>query len=215
MSDSASGEAGNSDYDGEPFPTVGGRAKQSFETGSTGSNASTGPAGNSSTGQSATAGGGGTSESAKGSGGQGASGNGGSSSANQQSSSASASMSFDASQSLAQSRGGNWALPTMQADAVGIRRPIKVVCDRDKIVLVPERATREEVQIFRHNGAVPGVIDPFVDAVQARLKGWGIAGHGIYWRPILQVQIQNEAYAPYRQLMQLLDKSGIEVTHEP
>ena len=206
--------SGNSNYEGDPFPSVGGTNGTSG-TGADSAGNSEGPTGNSATGQSTTAGGGGTSESATGSGGQGASGNGGSSSVNQQSSSASASMSFDATQSLAQSRGGNWALPTMQDNAVGIRRPIKVVCDREKIVLVPERATPEEVQIFRHNGAVPGVIDPFVDAVQARLKSWGIAGHGIYWRPILQVQIQNEAYAPYRQLMQLLDKSGIEVTHEP
>ena len=58
------------------------------------------------------------------------------------------------------------------------------------------------------------MIDPFVNAVQARLEGWGIAGQGIFWRPVLQVDVRSDAEGRYRQLLQLLDKSGIEVSRE-
>lgn len=164
------------------------------------------------------AGAGGNSSTATGSGGKGASGSGGSSGSQGQAASsgmAASATNFNSNQSLANGRGRNWALPPSQPDAVGIKRPIKVMCSGETLLLVPERGTRQEVQIFRHNGAVTGVVDPFVEAVRSRMETWGIAGRGIYWRPVLQVQIRDNADANYNQLLKLLENSGIEVTREP
>ena len=118
-------------------------------------------------------------------------------------------------QSLAQSRGSGWALPGTGAEDVGIKRPVRIVCDQQQLKILPERGTRTELQIFRHDGSIPAVIDPFVNAVQDRLQSWGIAGQGIFWRPVLRVQVQGNAENNYRHLLQLLDQSGIEVTREP
>lgn len=159
---------------------------------------------------------GGSSANASGGGGRGATGSGGNGSSNPQSAGQPGSaFSAQASSSLADSRGSGWATPSMQQDAVAIQRPIYVLCDGDSISLLPERGTAQQIEIFRHRGSVPGVVDPFVESVQARLKGWGIAGQGIYWNPVLQVKVQQNADAVYRQLQQLLNNSGIEVTREP
>ena len=90
-----------------------------------------------------------------------------------------------------------------------------MLSERQRLILVPEKGTRQELQIFRHDGSIPAVIDPFVDAVQARLQSWGIAGQGIYWRPVLQIRVHDDASENYQQLLQLLDNSGIEVIREP
>ena len=126
-----------------------------------------------------------------------------------------ASNDFNTMQSLASRRGSNWALPDSRSSAVGIKRPINVICNPNAILLVPEKGTRQELQIFRHDGSVQAVVDPFVDAVRSRLESWGIAGQGIYWRPVLQIQVQQRADGNYRQLFKLLENSGIEVTREP
>lgn len=81
-------------------------------------------------------------------------------------------------------------------------------------MLIPENGSRDELKIFRHRGSLPAVIDPFVQAIQSRMNGWGIAGQGIFWRPVLEVQVQNDSDGKYRQLLQLLDQSGIEVARK-
>lgn len=191
---------------------------QGIETANSGRGSTAGVAGpggdfDEGTANAADSGGGGSSTTASGAGGSGTSGGGGQSTS--PSGESTSGNSFQTTQSLSQSRGKNWALPLSQVDAVGIKRPIHVVCDDERIWLVPERGTRQEVQIFRHDGSISAVVDPFVDAVRARLDSWGIAGRGIYWRPVLQVQIRDQGLGSYRQLWQLLEDSGIEVTREP
>ena len=121
----------------------------------------------------------------------------------------------DASSSLAYTRGADWALPSGSQGSVAIKRPIRVVCEPSRLVLVPERGTGDKVKLFRHQGAVGGVVDPFVNSIQQRLKSWGIAGHGIYWQPVLQIDVKQGAEASYEQLDQLLKDSGIKVTRLP
>jgi len=156
---------------------------------------------------------GGNSATATGSGGQGSSGSGGSSSNNAASAGASAQM--GATSSLSQNRGSNWAVRGSSQDAVGIQRPIYIVCNQETIALIPERGTTQEFETFRHHRNVHSVVDAFVDSVQSRLESWGIAGQGIYWKPVLQVRVDANSDLIYQQLRQLLNDSGIEVTREP
>lgn len=158
---------------------------------------------------------GGTSADATGAGGKGTTGSGGDGSAAAQSGAASGGSPFgDTPASLAESRGSGWATANMQHDAVGIQRPIYIVCDHESIALLPERGTTQELQVYRHRGSIENVLDAFVGSVQDRLEGWGIAGQGIYWKPVLQIKVKN-ADVVYQQLLHLLDDSGIEVTREP
>lgn len=125
---------------------------------------------------------------------------------------ASSGQAFGVPQNLAQSRGKNWALPNVGSNDVGIRRPIRVSFRKDRLLIHPEKGTKEELQIFRHDGNVQAVVDPFVEAIRHRMDSWGIAGQGIFWRPILQAQVQSDSTSTYRQLLDLLEDSGIEVT---
>ncbi len=122
---------------------------------------------------------------------------------------------FNPFESLAQSRGDNWALPNATTDAFGITRPIRIVCDSQRLLVVPERDTGEQIQVFRHNGRVPEVIDDFVEAIRRRLRSWGIAGQGVYWKPLLQVEVMDGTEDNYEDLVALLEDSGLEVTREP
>ena len=116
---------------------------------------------------------------------------------------------------LAEVRGKNWATPDLMPGAVGIRRPIRVSFAADRLVLIPEKGTREELQVFRHGGRLATVIDPFVDAVRERMQSWGIAGQGIYWRPIVRAEVRQGAEDDFLEMVRLLEDSGIEVAKQP
>ncbi len=122
---------------------------------------------------------------------------------------------FSDTQRLANARGVDWALPDATVDAVGIKRPIRVICDAERLVLVPERGTPNQAQVFKHHGSLQAVIDPFVNSVRERLRGWGIAGRGIYWKPVLHVEVNDGANSNFAQLVGLLEDSGIQVTRQP
>ena len=117
-------------------------------------------------------------------------------------------------QSLADSRGRDWALPGRSSNAVGITRPIRITCEAERLILHPERGTGQRLQSFAHHGDVSPVVDPFVDAIQKRLQDWGIGGHGIYWKPVLEVHVGEGAELAFDELTRLLDGSGVQVIRQ-
>lgn len=54
-------------------------------------------------------------------------------------------------------------------------------------------------------------VDPLVTAVWDEIKGWGIAGKGMYWKPILTFDVRPDGEARYKDFEQLLSGSGLEV----
>jgi hypothetical protein len=116
--------------------------------------------------------------------------------------------------SLADARGRDWALKDKTADAVGITRPLRVVCDPESLVLLPERGTDQKPLLLVHHGRVQDKIDALVDAVRRRIESWGIAGQNAYWKPTLQVAIREGAVGTYAQLTTLLRDSGIEIVRK-
>ena len=160
---------------------------------------------------------GGSSSEATGNGGKGTTGSGGSSSVEsaQPSSSAGGMQMGGNPASLASSRGSGWATNNLQPDAVGIQRPIYLVCATESISLLPEKGTSQELVSWQHGGRTEQVVDALVKGIQERLDSWGIAGQGIYWKPVLKIKVNPHADDVYRQLRHLLDDSGIEVTRQP
>jgi hypothetical protein len=47
--------------------------------------------------------------------------------------------------------------------------------------------------------------------VWEQTKQWGIAGKGMYWRPILSIDVQPGGQDRYEELRRLLDNSGLVV----
>jgi hypothetical protein len=55
------------------------------------------------------------------------------------------------------------------------------------------------------------VLDEFAAALRAHMKDWGLAGNGLYWRPVLQLNIGPQGQQQANRLSRLLEDSGVEI----
>ena len=111
---------------------------------------------------------------------------------------------------LAEIRGKNWALPDAANGSLGITRPIRVNCHQDRLELVPN-IDRAHPQVVALRDRTEDTVDTFISAVWDHMKSWGIAGRGMYWQPILNVQVVAGAEGRFADLKMLLESSGLEV----
>jgi len=129
---------------------------------------------------------------------------------------ASLSISNQNVKSIAQSRGKNWAVSPKTRGAVPIRRPIHVVVRKDRLTLMPSRHAIDGIgatgTVIPLNQPTRQVSDAFVEALRTRVDGWGLAGNGLYWRPVLELRIGPEAESTARGITKLLHNSGVEVS---
>jgi hypothetical protein len=116
-----------------------------------------------------------------------------------------------ASMSLAEARGNDWALPNASKGSVAMTRPIRVECSADRLV-IPPGDTRSNWHVIAIDGPTQEVIEKFVSAVWDHMEGWGIAGRGVYWKPILHVYVYPGGEGRAADLTALLEKSGLEVS---
>jgi len=116
----------------------------------------------------------------------------------------------DSPTSLADARGHDWALPQAAANAIAVVRPIRVDCYPDRLVLVPEQGLGRS-KVIQLPPQTEAVIDEFVSAVWVYMQSWGIAGQGMYWRPLLSVRVAPGAESRFEQLRTLLEDSGLRV----
>jgi hypothetical protein len=113
-------------------------------------------------------------------------------------------------ESLAKQRGENWGLPDVSARAVAVTRPIIVECYPDRLVIVPDNANAppKSVALGIHT---EDAIDQLVTTVGDHMKGWGMAGKNLYWRPTLVMKVAPDATGRYVELKKLLEDSGLDV----
>jgi hypothetical protein len=111
--------------------------------------------------------------------------------------------------SLADSRGKDWGLRDMARGGSPITRSITIDCQRDRLVLVPESGLAgKTVPLGTRTEAS---MDDFISALWSYMDSWGIAGKGMYWRPVLQVNVAPDAEQRYQDLSRLLEGSGVSV----
>nr|NIP87181.1 hypothetical protein [Planctomycetales bacterium] len=115
-----------------------------------------------------------------------------------------------ADQNLAETRGRDWALPDASRDAVPFSRPIRIEVHANQIMIVP-RDANDKLQVIAAQGPTQEVIEEFVSAVWGHMKGWGIAGRGMYWKPILNVYVAAGGDRRAAEMEILLEGSGLEV----
>jgi hypothetical protein len=113
--------------------------------------------------------------------------------------------------SLAQSRGSNWGVPNSSPRAIAFARPIRISCYLDRLVLHPEKGDPAPPRITEFRDSARASVDQFVSHVWSYMDRWGIAGAGSYWKPVLMVEVANDADQRFLELQSLLDSSGIEV----
>lgn len=115
--------------------------------------------------------------------------------------------------SLAEKRGADWGLRDAARGSVGVTRPIRIECYADRLVIVSERnpAANRVIPLGPRTGSS---IDTFISGVWEHMETWGIAGRGMFWRPVLQVHVAAGAEQRFIDLSELLDGSGLTVVRK-
>ncbi len=111
---------------------------------------------------------------------------------------------------LADSRGAGWAVPDHERGAIPVTRPIRLECYNDRIVLVPEKGL-DQIKVFTFEEGLEPAVDRLIEKVHEYMESWGIAGSGMYWRPVLTVRTAPDAGPVFCRLQILLQDSGLEI----
>ncbi len=112
--------------------------------------------------------------------------------------------------SLAQARGRDWGLPDAGAGAVPITRPVRVDLYPDRMEVVPERGLGGG-KVIEMRPRTGQSVDQLVSTVWKQMDQWGIAGRGMYWRPVLSFHVQPGAEERFAELGALLEGSGLSI----
>jgi hypothetical protein len=113
-------------------------------------------------------------------------------------------------QSLAERRGEDWGLRDAARGSVGVTRPIRVECYADRLVILSDRNPAEN-KVVPLGPRTAASIDTFISETWVHIESWGIAGRGMYWRPVLQVAVAPDAEERFSDLTALLEGSGLTV----
>ena len=114
-------------------------------------------------------------------------------------------------QSMAIPKGENWALPKDVSGLTAITRPIAVECHPDRLVIRADRGDQRRPQVIPVSGATRDSVDAFVAGIQNHMKRWGMAVAGGHWKPVALVEVLPGAEDRFRDLVILLEDSGIQV----
>ena len=118
-------------------------------------------------------------------------------------------------ESIADARGTDWAVDRAMRGAVPIQRPIQVVVRENQVALLPSKHSQKGAgrtgTVISLDQPHSEVSDQFASALKARIDDWGLAGNGLYWRPVLELNIGPEAGPTAKRLVQLLKNSGVEI----
>ncbi len=119
------------------------------------------------------------------------------------------------SESIAKARGSDWAVQQAMRGAVPIQRPIQVVVRKNQMALLPSRHVTQGAgatgAVISLNQSLDQVSNEFVAALETRIDEWGLAGNGLYWRPVLELHVGPDAERTASRIVKLLKDSGVEV----
>src|SRR5262249_24345759 len=108
---------------------------------------------------------------------------------------------------FSKNRGVHWGLPNATDKSTPITRPIRAACTADQLVLVPERADYANPATVRFEGDTRAAVDKYVNVVWKYMETWGIAGSGMYWKPVLRVEVSPDGEQRFAELASLLQGS--------
>ncbi len=110
--------------------------------------------------------------------------------------------------SLTAKRGKGWGLRDAARGSVGIRRPIRIECHADRLVVFSDRGPRDN-KVVPLGSRVESSVDTLISAVWEQMETWGIAGRSMYWRPVLKVSVGPGGERRFAELATLLEGSGL------
>ena len=118
--------------------------------------------------------------------------------------------------SIADSQGRNWAVKSGGRTSVPIRRPIQVVVRQNQIALLPSRHALDGEaatgKVISLDQPINQISNEFRNALRTHIEEWGLAGSGLYWRPMLKLNVGPDAEQTAEQVIRLMKNSGVEVS---
>jgi hypothetical protein len=128
-----------------------------------------------------------------------------------------ATTSFDVTPKPSRNRGKDWAIRDATPANVAIRRTVQVVVRPDQLAILPDtvhadRVTDEpagKLVPINERHAIP--VEKFVSELWNHMEQWGIAGNGLYWKPVLVLNVAPGGERRAAELTQLLRNSGVDV----
>jgi len=77
------------------------------------------------------------------------------------------------------------------------------------VTLFSDRGLPDKQVVF--SGKTEDAVDTLVAQIWDHVKTWGLAGRGMYWKPVLSVHVAPDGTARFNELKQLLANSGLEL----
>jgi hypothetical protein len=111
----------------------------------------------------------------------------------------------------AATRGKDWALREKPGRAVPIRRTIRVAVGKDQLRVGSDSGPTGGGKSIPMRGDTIESLDEFVKQVHQQIDGWGIAGNGLYWRPVILLDVGPDGQRRADDLARLLKNSGLEI----
>lgn len=116
---------------------------------------------------------------------------------------------------IADTRGKDWALRQKPQRATPVRRTIRVIVREDQLAILPDDTSSPAAvahgKVLPLKGDTVESLDEFVKHVRDQIDGWGIAGNGLYWRPVIVLNVAPQAQRRADDLERLLRNSGLEL----
>jgi hypothetical protein len=110
-------------------------------------------------------------------------------------------------------RAQDWGLRENAMGSVPIARPVNFECQADRLLILPERSRGGNPSVVMASSAESS-IDDVVSAIWDRMGQWGMAGRGMFWRPVLHVRVVPGGEQRFSDLQTLLEGSGLEVVRQ-
>ncbi len=113
---------------------------------------------------------------------------------------------YPVSQNIADQEGQNWALENYQPNLTSLTRPLPMECYADRFVL---SGTPGFDQVIIPISTPIPTVKRLAKEIGGKIKGWGDAGRGAYWKPILRVRVSPDARDQFALLQEMLRGSGL------
>ncbi len=104
-------------------------------------------------------------------------------------------------------REANWALPNAGVGNVAVSRMMKVTLDANTLTVYP-KDPQWQPDVVRLQPNTQDSLDDFRIAVWREMDRWGLAGRGMYWKPILKFEVTPDGADRYFELKQMMENSG-------
>ena len=109
-------------------------------------------------------------------------------------------------------RGKNWALPGASSGAVPFQRSVRIELTPEAITLY-STDPRQSPETISFDASTRDTIEQLVSGIWEHMEHWGIAGRGMYWRPVLNIYVSPGAKQRAIELQQLLKQSGLQINY--